>query len=161
MVSQPPGIITSRSRSCQSRAFTSQGLFPRNSVVEAAHVVKQLVDEVPKTTPKRQQLQRDIDAKPSRQSAPASESILGTPSSISTAKESSRRRRDRAVDAHFRFRAVGGADAERLGTAAPNSAYSSPRTVPTPCQKLKPIVKVVGVLQLSERRGFPSFFKQI
>ena len=107
--------------------------------------------------PKRPQLLRVIDAKPFEQSAPASESILGTPSSIIKAKESLRLRRDRAVDAHFRFRAVGGADAERLGTAASNSAYSSPTTLPTSSEKPKSIVEAVRGLERSEHRESPSF----
>ena len=78
--------------------------FPlRNSAAEASHVVKQLVNKSQKTTPKRQHLRRDINAKPSGQSTSASESTLGTPSSIIEAKESSRFRLDRPVDAHFRF----------------------------------------------------------
>ena len=132
--------------------------FPlRNFAVEASHVVQQLVNKAQKTTLKRQQLRRDINAKPGGQSAPASESIGGTPSSIFDAKESARFRRDPAVDAHFRFRAVGGADAERLGTAASNSAYSSPTTLPTSSEKPKSIVKAVRGLERSEHRESPSF----
>ena len=102
-----------------------------------------------------------VDQRQQPPAPPASQGTFGTPSSIIKAKESPRFRRDPAVDADFRFRAGGGADAKRDGTAAPNSAYSSPTTLPTSSEKLKSIVKGVGGLELSEHRDLPSIFKQV
>ena len=95
-------------------------------------VAKKLVNKA-----KRQQLLQGIKAKPFEQSAPASESGLGTSTTIITAKESPQFRPNRALDDHFRFCV---ADAKPLGTIAPNLMYSSPRTLPTSCQKLNSIV---------------------
>ena len=143
------------------RTLTS-GIFPhpfplRNIPLEVAKVAKQLANK----DPTRQQLLLRITSKPFEQSTRASRSSLGTAWSIATQKQSSRFRLDRAVDALFRFRAVGGADAEPLETAAPNSLSSGPRTSPTSCEKPTSIVEVVRALDNVEHRIFPSLCKQI
>ena len=136
-------------------------LFPlRKIALEAAEVAKQLANRPKKTTTKRQQLRRRITAKPFDQSASSSESSLDTLRSITKQKESSRFCLDRAVDAHFRFRAVGDADAKPLKTAAPNSVCISPRTPPTSWKKLSSIVEVLRALRSAEHRSLFSFCNQ-
>ena len=131
--------------------------FPLRKIAwEAAKVAKQLV----KKDPKRHQLQQLLKSEPLGQSASASESNSGPSSRILFAKESSRFRLDRAVDALFRFRAIEGADAEPLKTAAPNSAWSSSKTFRTSCAKPNSIVEVVIALDPSEHREFSSLIEQ-
>ena len=136
------------------------GIFPhpfplRNIPLEVAKVAKQLANK----DPTRQQLLRRITSKPFEQSTRASRSSLGTAWSIATQKQSSRFRLDRAVDALFRFRAVGGADAEPLGIAAPNSVCSSSRTSPTSCENPILIAEAVRAPDTSEHRISPSLCK--
>ena len=138
------------------------GIFPhpfplRNIPLEVAKVAKQLANK----DPTRQQLLLRITSKPFEQSTRASRSSLGTAWSIATQKQSSRFRLDRAVDAFFRFRAIEGADAEPLETAAPNSAWSSSKTFRTSCAKPNSIVEVVIALDPSEHRELSSFLKKL